>query len=82
MNLGDRVVWTKANPDGWAGNGKGKLVAFEPDRRYFEGGHRGDATTPPNGPALCIQIDRGDPENPRTYRVWASPDDIIPDDVA
>jgi hypothetical protein len=87
MDLGDRVVWLGAldsmgNPKGgWAGNGKGRILNFEPTRRYFEGGPRQEANQPPVGPAVMILLDGGDESAAKKYEVWVRPlaSEIVPD---
>lgn len=69
MKIHDRIKWLKANADGWAGNGEGKIVAYDPARRYFEGHTRGDQNNPPTGPAVCIMLDTG-------FDAWVPPQDL------
>lgn len=68
FNLHDRVRWTKANPDGWAGEGIGKIMGFDSKRPGF-------GTQPPSfqGPAFLICLD-GD----KRHTVWVEPDEIVP----
>ncbi len=73
MKIGDRVVWLKANPDGWAGNGRGVIADFEKGRPHFEGASPGSPTEPCRGPAIGILIDQGDPSHPKKFDIWVKP---------
>lgn len=88
LNIGDRVIWLGAldesgNPKGgWAGNGKGRILDFEPARKYFEGGPPREPNQPPVGPAILVLLDGGDERSVKKYDVWIPPraNQIIPDE--
>ncbi len=87
LDIGDRVIWLGAldaagNPKGgWAGNGKGRILDFEPSRKYFAGGKPTEPNQPPAGPAIGILLDNGDEHSAKKYDVWVRPiaSEIIPD---
>ena len=87
LDLGDRVIWLGALNEegqpkgGWAGNGKGRILNYEPTRRYFAGGPRQEPNQPPVGPAICILLDNGDEANTKKFDIWVRPasNEIIPD---
>lgn len=81
MKIGDRVIWLGARGDGWTGNGKGRLINFEPTRRYFTGGPRQEENKPPVGPAVCVLLDGGDESADKKFEVWLAPSskEIVPD---
>lgn len=73
LGIGDRVIWLKANPEGWAGNGKGVVADYEQARRHFEGTARGDKDNPSTGPAVGILLDGGDPSRDKKFDIWVKP---------
>ena len=87
LNLGDRVIWLGAldaqgNPKGgWAGNGKGRIIDYSPNRPYFTGGPATEPNQPPCGPAIHILLDGEDESAKKKYDVWVRPiaAEIVPD---
>jgi hypothetical protein len=63
FNPNDRVRWMSANPDGWAGPGVGRVIAFDDSRRGF--GNKGRP-----GPAFCIKLDHNQLEE------WVYPHEL------
>ena len=88
LDLGDRVIWLgaldaegNAKPGGWARNGKGRLLDYEPNRLHFTGGERQDPKAATRGPAVLIILDGGDERAEKKYDVWVAPMSgaVIPD---
>lgn len=94
LDIGDRVVWLGAldqegkSKGGWAGNGKGRILDYSPDRPYFTGGQKTEPNQPPRGPAILVLLDGGNEKvgfgtesQPKKYDVWVRPSaqDIAPD---
>lgn len=73
MQIGDRVVWLGANPEGWSGNGRAVIADYQKARPHFEGTSPGTREQPSTGPAIGLLIDQGDPNNPKKYDVWVRP---------
>lgn len=86
LGLHDRVIWLGAldesgNPKGgWAGNGKGVIADYEPQRRHFRGAETAEDGAP-RGPAVGILLDGGDPSREKKYDVWVPPTSahVVPD---
>jgi hypothetical protein len=81
MEVGDRVIWKGANPDGWAGNGRARILDYNEDAPYFSGGKRRPPNERPTGPAILILIDQGNVADPKIkkFDVWCRPDEVRPD---
>lgn len=87
MDIGDRVIWLGAldaqgNPKGgWAGSGQGRILDFEPGRKYFSGGKQTEPNQPPVGAATLVLLDNGDENSAKKFDVWVRPSslEIIPD---
>jgi hypothetical protein len=62
----DKGRWTKANPDGWGGDGIGTVMQLDRSRRGF-GAKGGDP-----GPALLFQLAHNG------LTVWLRPEDVEP----
>ncbi len=79
LEIGARVIWLGAldgngNPKGgWAGNGRGVIADFEPQRRHFSGGPPTPPSEPSVGPAVGILLDQGDPNCNKKFDVWVRP---------
>lgn len=72
-SMHDRVRWPDAKEGSWASPGVGEIVSFDPERPYFDG-LPGTKDRPPRGPAVEVKID-----GPKAWRVWLSPDEIMPE---
>jgi hypothetical protein len=89
MDIGDRVIWVGAldaqgnDKGGWAGNGKGRVLDYSPDRPYFVGGQKTEPNQPPRGPAILVLLDGGDENKSsgKKFDIWVPPSSkhIIPD---
>lgn len=69
-----RVRWIGANPDGWAGPGIARIVAFDPRRAHFPGGTKGTKDEPKRGPAYEIKLEHNG------LRQWVSVIEVEPVD--
>ena len=82
LGKGDRVIWLgalDANGEpkgGWAGNGKGVIADYEPNRRYFRGGPPQKDGEPCVGPAVGILLDNGDPNSNKKFDIWVTPSSL------
>lgn len=81
MEVGDRVVWTGANPEGWSGNGRARILDYNPEAIHFHGPKRPEPNKAPRGPAIYILIDQGNVSDPtqKKYDVWCSPREVVID---
>lgn len=69
MEIGDKAIWTGANPKGWAGNGACQILDAEWKRPFFPG-EVVDGV--PRGPAVCIQMDHNG------LTCWVEPGELQP----